>query len=328
MSRALRAVPDPTPTDAPAVAPALAWTLTRDEWLRNVRARNLSPLTVAGYAASLDQLATWATARGIDDPADVTATDLEAFQTWGLTRTTRRGKTASASSVVQAHRNLRVFFRWLAATDGIENPLATVAIPKTDDKAVDVFPLADLRALLDACKGRTFLDRRDTALVRMLLDTGVRARELESMTLDGLNLDDQLVTVMGKGRKIRTVPFGAKTAEAVGLYLRARAKHRDAADPALWLVSPASHHRGGIRREGMRDALDKRADVAGVVNVHPHRFRHTAADMFLSSDNVTEGDAMQRFGWSTRVMVDHYAASAAHKRSVAAYRKSSPADKV
>jgi len=328
----LRAVPALPADEVPEIP--LEWSSTRAAWLRNVTAKGRSDLTLKSYAASIDRLIAWCAARDILDPADVRTADLEAFQIEALTRTTRTGRQAAPSSVVQLHRNLRVFFRWLAVTDGIANPLEGVGMPKAQTKPVDVMSVDDVRALLETCKGRGFADRRDAALIRMLVDSGARAAELVGMNVDDVDLDGRhlgngiaSVWVMGKGRKERRIPIGVKTAEAVGLYLRARARHRDAADPALWLVS-TPHHRGRYSKEGVRHMLLTRAARAGVDHVHPHKFRHTAADMFLASDAVTEGDAMKRFGWETRVMVDHYGESAADRRAVEAFRKASPADRI
>lgn len=309
------------------VEPDDAWTEIRGSWLRNVAARDVAPLTVKTYGTSLDVFADWARERGISDPVDVTRTDLEAFQGWALNRTTRRGRKASASTVAKHHRNLRVFFGWLADFEEVPNPFDKVAAPRVKKQPVDVFTVEELRALVGACKGREFVDRRDLAVLRLLLDTGIRRAELSTLRVVDVDRDAQLVTVIGKGGKMRHVPYGAKTAEALDLYLRVRSRHRDARDPALWLNAP-DRARGAIGNEGIRDMLIRRARIAGVENVHPHRFRHTAADMFLSQDNVTEGDAMRRFGWETRVMVDHYGASAADRRAIAAFRKSSPADHV
>jgi site-specific recombinase XerC len=67
--------------------------------------------------------------------------------------------------------------------------------------------------------------RRDAAILRLFLDTGVRVAEAAGIMLPGdLDLDDQLVIVLGKGRRPRAVPFG-RTALALDRYLRMRAGH-------------------------------------------------------------------------------------------------------
>jgi len=89
---------------------------------------------------------------------------------------------------------------------------------------------------MKSCEGRDFIDRRDAAILRLFLDTGVRVSEAAGIMLPGdLDLDDQVVIVLGKGRRPRAVPFGRKTALALDRYLRMRASHSFAHLPNLWL---------------------------------------------------------------------------------------------
>ena len=103
----------------------------------------------------------------------------------------------------------------------------------------------ELKAILDACAGADFDARRDTAIIRLLLDTGMRRAELAGLKLDDIDMDQQVAIVMGKGRRPRACPFGNKTAQALDRYLRLRpgAPSRRA-DPELWLaprgVSPTA----------------------------------------------------------------------------------------
>jgi integrase/recombinase XerC len=85
--------------------------------------------------------------------------------------------------------------------------------PQIPDEPPPVLNDDELRRLLKACEGRDFTDRRDAAILRLFLDTGVRVSEAAGIMLPGdLDLDDQVVIVLGKGRRPRAVPFGRKTA--------------------------------------------------------------------------------------------------------------------
>jgi site-specific recombinase XerC len=100
---------------------------------------------------------------------------------------------------------------------------------------VPVLTEDQLRRLLKACDGRDFAARRDTAIIRLLIDTGLRRGECAGIMLDDLDLDDQVVTVLGKGRRPRVLAYGRKTALALDRYLRARASHPHTALPNLWV---------------------------------------------------------------------------------------------
>jgi integrase len=85
------------------------------------------------------------------------------------------------------------------------------------------------------CEGAGFNARRDMAIVRLAVDTGLRRAELAGIGLEDLDLEGQVVRVVGKGRRVRTVPFGTKAAVAIDRYMRVRSSHCDAARPELWL---------------------------------------------------------------------------------------------
>ncbi len=74
----------------------------------------------------------------------------------------------------------------------------------------------EIQRLLRACEGKGFEERRDTAIIRLLLDTGLRRREIATLTLDDVDMDAQTLTVLGKGSRIRVVPFGRKAARDPG----------------------------------------------------------------------------------------------------------------
>jgi site-specific recombinase XerC len=158
--------------------------------------------------------------------------------------------------------------------------------PQIPDEPPPVLADEELRRLLKACEGRDFTDRRDVAILRLFLDTGVRVSEAAGIMLHGdLELDDQVVIVLGKGRRPRTVPFGRKT--ALARYLRMRAGHPFAYLPNLWLGQA-----GAMTPSGLYQVVAARGAAAGLPRLHPHQFRHSFADSWLSAGG-NEGDLMR-----------------------------------
>lgn len=193
--------------------------------------------------------------------------------------------------------------------------MANMSPPSLGETPVPVLSTDELSAMITTADHPGFEGRRDAAMVRMFIDTGARLGEMVSMTTESLDFDGQEVLVVGKGDRARYLPFGDKTALAVGRYLRERAKHRLAHDPALWLGI-----RGPLTDSGITQRLRKIADAAGVEGFHPHRFRHTFAHRWLAAGG-NEGDLQTLAGWRTPQMVARYGASAKAERARDAHRK-------
>jgi integrase/recombinase XerD len=109
---------------------------------------------------------------------------------------------------------VRRFGRWLHAEGELaEDPLAGMRPPKLDAKVVPVLSDDQLRRLVKACEGKTLRDRRDEALVRLMLETGLRAGEVVALRVEDVDVGGGTLLVRrGKGGAGRLVPFSAQTA--------------------------------------------------------------------------------------------------------------------
>ena len=73
-------------------------------------------------------------------------------------------------------RALQQFFRWLAEEEQLPDPMARLRAPKVAEKLVPVFTSEELSALAKTCQGRSFAQRRDTAIIAVLTATGIFSR--------------------------------------------------------------------------------------------------------------------------------------------------------
>jgi site-specific recombinase XerD len=221
------------------------------------------------------------------------------------------------------YRGLRRFAGWLVDEDELDdNPMRTLAPPMSAMKPVPVLSDDQLAALLKTCNGKTFNDRRDEALLRVLLDCGVRVSEACGLTVDGIDLDGGMALVKGKGGKIRPVYFSARTARALDRYLRIRGQHRWAHLDVLLLTQ-----RGAMSPDGARERVRLRGLMASIPDLHPHVFRHTFAHDFLVNGGQ-ERDLKRLAGWTSDEMLSRYGASAADARAKAAAQRMKRGDRV
>lgn len=212
---------------------------------------------------------------------------------------------------------VRRFSAWLEEEGEVDSdPLLGLKAPKLDTKVTNSLTEPEIKRLIKACTGPDFRDRRDEAIVRLMIETGMRAGEVVGLAMADVDLVAGLVTVRrGKGGKGRVAPFGPQTGRAIDRYIRQRRTHLLADTTPLWLGDRGK----GFSYDGLHATLKYRAGLAGLTGFHPHLLRHTAASRWLAAGG-SEGGLMSVAGWSTRDMIDRYTRATAAERAAAEAR--------
>jgi site-specific recombinase XerD len=277
---------------------------------RHLRVRNRSPKTIESYIDTANQFVRFLAGRGMPQLAGSVTREhiemyLEYLQVW-----------AAPATVAGRHRSLRQFFVYLVDEgECATNPMDRIKAPAVPEQEVPVLHDDEIGRLLQTAKGSTFTDRRDLAILRLFLDTGMRLAEMAALRVRDLDLRTNTVFIeLGKGRRPRTAAFGDRTAQALERYLRLRAKHKAADEEALWLAPL-----GVYTRHGVIQMVERRGAKAGI-KLHCHMLRHTAAHNAASA-GLQETDMMRLFGWRSSEMPKRYGASAAAERALDAYKR-------
>jgi site-specific recombinase XerD len=327
----------PTPARASGTVTRLLPAGGRDDWDREVRNyvqalenRRRSPRTITGYQSTLRSFASFmADDRRDLTPARITRQDVRDYQSHLIAQ--------SAAPATQMARfvGLNAFFRFLSDPDEQvikANPMAGMKAPQMpQDVPTPILSAADTQKLLKACDGRTFEDRRDAAIILLMLSTGLRRDEVAGILIEDCVFDARRITVKtGKGERTREAEYGSDASEAIRKYLRLRDQHprrreivtRGRADHARTghpLFIPVAGHRGGITGDAIQKMLARRCRMAGIAHVHPHQLRHTWAHVEKKSGTAEE-DLMYRGGWRNRKSVERYGAAGRAERALANFR--------
>ncbi|MEG8177459.1 tyrosine-type recombinase/integrase [Nocardia terpenica] len=256
------------------------------------------------------------------DWSDIVATDVKSWMTWLLER-------YSDSYANNQYRALQQFFKWYSDEEEQPNPMAKMRPPKVKEKVVPVFTEDELAALSRTCRGKTFVDRRDQAIIELFKATGIRLFEMSGIRYvpnepdrSDIDLDRRELLVRGKGGKERRCKFGFEAARAIDRYIRLRSKHARADSPQLWL---GINNRRPMTEDGIYQMIVRRGTECGVA-VHPHKFRHHFSHTWLDNGGG-EGDLMELNGWTSPQMLARYGASARNARARRTYDRIMSPDK-
>jgi integrase/recombinase XerC len=136
-----------------------------ESWVVALSAPNVSASTISVYRKSAELLVAHLANRGVTTPEQVEKKHVEEF-------IAHLAETRSAATASVRYRALQQWFAWMAEEEEIPaDPMARMRPPIVPEQPVPVLEPAQVQALLAACEGKEFADRRDAALLHLFLDT-------------------------------------------------------------------------------------------------------------------------------------------------------------
>ena len=235
--------------------------------------RNLSPHTRVAYLRDLGEFQRFLERHGGSAKEALVELDNTLLRRYLAELHKRNQRT----SIARKLSTLRTFFRYLVREGHLpSNPAEGLSTPKLNRYLPKTLSVDEVTALMERGYGATLLDLRDRAIVELFYSSGLRVSELTGLDVGALDLRENLVRVLGKGRKERIVPVGRKAHEALLAYLEER-NLPDEKEP-LFLNA-----RGGrLTPRSVQRNLKTRLIKAGLIkDISPHVLRHSFATHLL-----------------------------------------------
>ncbi len=252
--------------------------------------KGLSENSISSYSSDLSNYLSFIEAENIVSLKD---TDVAVILAW-LVHLTRQG--LSAKSRTRHLSAVRGFYGFLIQEKIVSvNPVKDVELPKTGRSLPHIMSREEVESLLDFVEPVNPRKMRDLAMLEVMYGAGLRVSELISLQISDINVDTNLVRVMGKGSKERIIPLGSKARDAVEEWKNIGRPRLLCGQTSPWLfVARAGKP---MTRQGFWKLIKKYALGAGITkNISPHTLRHSFATHLL------EGGADLR---SVQTMLGH-----------------------
>ncbi|HVB59349.1 MAG TPA: tyrosine recombinase [Candidatus Acidoferrales bacterium] len=263
--------------------------------------RNASPATVGDYRCDVEQFRDFLTPPG-EPTLALDQVDHRIIREFVGSLYDRRLEKASVARKLAV---LRTFFKFCVRERiAKQNPARLISTPKLPKRVPRVLTAEELNGFLDSLasasgasrakrkhritpqfeKNERLILKRDLAILELLYASGLRVSELVGLNIGNVDRQGHMVRVLGKGRKERVVPFGAKAHLALEAYWPVRAEilahSRVKCDPEATFVN----YRGGrLTTKSVRVLVKKYARLSNINwNLHPHSLRHAFATHLLA----------------------------------------------
>ena len=239
--------------------------------------RGLSANTVAAYSSDLNFFLEFLEGLGIDQANQVNRDHILDFLEQ------EKGDGCATATLGRRLVSIRVFFRWMAREKAVPGDITEVMDSPRFWKLIPEFlSIAEVDSLLNAFKGRSPLELRNKALLELLYASGLRVSELTGLRLDGVDFQQGVLRVLGKGSRERMVPFGKSAARGLKRYLEDARAQLDPSGRAVQLF--VSKSGVALTRARVWVLVKEAALRAGISkNLYPHILRHSFATHLLAN---------------------------------------------
>ncbi|MBO7426129.1 MAG: tyrosine recombinase XerC [Clostridiales bacterium] len=198
-----------------------------------------------------------------------------------------RDQGLNAASRSRKISSLRSFYKYCCVKKHLfeNNPTLELENPKKNKRSPKYLTLEESQALINAAyNAPTESNERDYCIVILFLNCGMRLAELRGINLNDIHGD--ILTVIGKGNKERTIYLNKSCIEAIEEWLKVRNKYN---------IKPEAKNALFVSRKGLRLSEDMiQITIKNLIiqsgldpNTYSvHKLRHTAATLMYKYGHV------------------------------------------
>lgn len=229
-------------------------------FLEELRKRKKARSTILAYGKDVEQFMETAEKDGNTQPVQITTEIIEKFSA------DLQSKRYTNKSIVRKLNSLKTYFTFLRDSGVIDrNPVSRITKPKYDHSDPRILSKLEYRALRDSCRG----DRRISAIVEILLQTGMRISELAHLKIDTYNSEKKMLTINDpETAQTRVVPLNNAAVRVLEDYLSIRPKTREKTVFITKTCKP-------FLVRNIRSAIDRYFRLAGITGAKVNDLRHT-----------------------------------------------------
>jgi len=252
--------------------------------------KGLSVNTIKTYRDSLKLFLKFIAFRKNKAVSKVTLDDLDAESTVAFLQEIEKSRGNSIATRNLRLASLKTFFAYLISQDifrsGKYQQIMAVPLKRSSKRLMEYLEVHEVEAITQSINRQDSNGERDYVILNLLYNTGARVSEICNLKVEQIRFESPpLITVVGKGQKLRQIPLWKETATILHKYL---AKKHVLDNPEAMIFLNA---RGKpLSRFGIRHIIQKRAAKAtcqcpslAKKRIGPHTFRHTIAMHMLQS---------------------------------------------
>ncbi len=234
----------------------------RQQFIGHLKGRARSSATILAYSKDIEQLVDYLKLQNVEDPNLATTEHLQTF----MNKLAKENY--SAKSISRKTNSTKTFFKYLKSSNLVDSDPATMLEhPSFENKPPRILSKLEYRALRDAARG----DIRISAIIEVLLQTGVRIGELAKLGTDDVHLEHDNAHVYVQpmeGSNERDIPLNRPAIEAIQKYLDIRPK---TPSKALFVTKTGRP----LLVRNIRTAIDRYFRLAGISGAKVNDLRHT-----------------------------------------------------